>query len=153
MSTATKAVLADYLKRPYTRELLPNSDGTWFARIVELPGCMTEGSSRAEALDNLEDAMTAWLSTAIEDGEAIPEPANAASYSGKFMVRVPKSLHRDLARRANAEGVSLNALVTTSLAAVAGRPVGDVRSTTHVPPSAGTRRRAASMAARIRRGR
>ncbi|MEA2688209.1 MAG: hypothetical protein QOD51_816 [Candidatus Eremiobacteraeota bacterium] len=88
------------------------------------------GSTEAAALANLHDAMTAWVTAAIEIGDPIPEPAGVDQYSGKFMVRVPKSLHRDLARRADTEGVSLNALVTTSLAAALGG-----RSFGHVTPS------------------
>lgn len=125
MSTATEKAkaLADYLARPYSRELIPNSDGTWFARIVELPGCMTEGDTDAEAIANLRDAMEAWISDALESGDPIPEPSKVEDFSGKFVVRVPKSLHRDLVRRADAEGVSLNAFVTATLAeAVHGAP-------------------------------
>lgn len=115
-ATAQAKELADYLARPYTRELKPNSDGTWFATIVELPGCMTEGDAEGEALKNLSDAMEAWISSALEDGDPIPEPMNVEGYSGKFVVRVAKSLHRDLARRAGVEGVSLNQYVATILA-------------------------------------
>jgi predicted RNase H-like HicB family nuclease len=63
------------LDRPYTRELIPEEDGTWFARIVEFPGCMTTGDTEDEALANLRDAMEAWVTSALEDGDPIPEPA------------------------------------------------------------------------------
>ena len=117
-----KKELERILRRSYTHELVRDEDGSWFARILELPGCMTTGSTEAEALANLHDAMKAWVTAALDLGDAVPEPAGVDQYSGKFMVRVPKSLHRDLARRAEAEGVSLNAIVTTSLAAaMAGR--------------------------------
>jgi antitoxin HicB len=101
---------------PYTRELVPNSDGTWFARILEFPGCMTEGDTQAEAIDMLGDAMDAWISAKLEDNEPIPDPIASEEYSGKFVARVPKSLHRDLARRADLEGVSLNQHVVATLA-------------------------------------
>jgi antitoxin HicB len=104
--------------RPYTRELVRNEDGTWFARIVEFPGCMTEGDTREEALANLDDAMISWIEVKLEDREAIPEPLVVDKYSGKFLVRVTKSLHRDLARRADSEGVSLNQYVNTALARI-----------------------------------
>lgn len=104
------------IARPYTRELVPDEDGTWFARVLELPGCMTTGATETEAIENLRDAMEAWVADALEEGDPIPEPATVEGYSGKFVVRVAKSLHRDLARRADVEGVSLNAYVATSLA-------------------------------------
>lgn len=112
-----------YLALPYTMELRQNEDGTWFARIEELPGCITEGDTEVEALEMLRDAQRAWLSTALEDGAAVPEPQREEEYSGRFLVRAPKSLHRALKERAEREGVSLNLLVTTTLAkAVGERP-------------------------------
>jgi len=51
--------------------------------------------------------------------DALPEPRlspQRREYSGKFNVRVPKSLHAALAREAEAEGVSLNQLVVAKLA-------------------------------------
>jgi antitoxin HicB len=105
----------------YTREIVPNSDGTWFARIVEFPGCMTEGTTADDALANLQDAMASWIEVRLEDADSIPEPASIDAYSGKFVVRVPRGLHRDLARRADVDGVSLNQFVSVALA----RSVGD----------------------------
>jgi antitoxin HicB len=102
--------------QPYVRELVKNEDGTWFARVVEFPGCMTEGDTSEEALANLEEAMIGWVEVRLEDGDSIPSPVTVEDYSGKFMVRVAKSLHRDIARRADLEGVSLNAFVSTQLA-------------------------------------
>jgi predicted RNase H-like HicB family nuclease len=118
MRTAThiQEEIKEIVARPYTRELIRNSDGTWFARIVEFPGCMTEGATKEAALTELDDAMNAWLEAKLEDRDPIPEPLTAESFSGKFVVRIAKSLHRDLSRRADHEGVSLNQFVTTSLA-------------------------------------
>jgi antitoxin HicB len=101
---------------PYTLELRRNDDGTWFACVRELPGCMTEGDTQAEALEMLQDAMKAWLEVAVERGLRIPEPKPDPAYSGRFVVRVPKSLHRTLAERARIEGTSLNQLVVAALA-------------------------------------
>lgn len=105
---------------PYAREIIRNSDGTWFARIVELPGCMTEGGTPAEAFANLDDAMRSWIEVKLEDGDAIPEPFTTDSYSGKFLTRVPRSLHRELAQRADREGVSLNQFVLSTLSKAIG---------------------------------
>ena len=51
-----------------------NEDGTWFARIVEFPGCMTEGDTQAEALEMLDDAMKGWIQVQIAEKNPIPEP-------------------------------------------------------------------------------
>jgi antitoxin HicB len=72
--TVRRNKLSEYLSKPYTRELIRNEDGTWFARVMEFQGCMSEGKTEKEALKNLNDAMRGWLEVAIEDREAIPEP-------------------------------------------------------------------------------
>ena len=64
----------------------------------------------------LEEAKQDWLSAALEDGVEIPEPQSQEEYSGRFNLRIPKSLHRALAISAKREGVSLNQLVTAILA-------------------------------------
>ncbi|NKQ36236.1 MAG: toxin-antitoxin system HicB family antitoxin [Chloroflexi bacterium] len=51
----------------------------------------------------------------------VPEPGSGGSYSGKFIQRMPKSLHARIAARAKQEGVSMNSLVNTFLAESLGR--------------------------------
>jgi antitoxin HicB len=63
-----------YLSLPYSIELIPDEDGFWFAQIPLLPGCMTQGSSREEALEMLDEAKELWLETALDRGIPIPEP-------------------------------------------------------------------------------
>jgi antitoxin HicB len=113
--------LSDYLSLPYTIELVREDDTTWFASVVELPGCMTEGDSAGDAVAMIQDAMAGWIELALADGREIPEPRSADEYSGKFVVRVPKSLHRDLVAAAQREEVSLNQLIATELARAVGR--------------------------------
>ena len=48
-------------------------------------------------------------------GRATPEPFSKRRFSGRFVVRVPEALHRELAIRASGEGVSLNQLVNSKL--------------------------------------
>jgi predicted RNase H-like HicB family nuclease len=67
--------LAYYMALPYTIQLTPDVDGYWFAEIPLLDGCMTNGESQTDALAMIEDAKQAWLTTALELGMAIPEPA------------------------------------------------------------------------------
>lgn len=105
-----------YLALPYTIELVPDPDGGWFVAVKELPGCMSQGDTKEEALDMIQDAMTGWLQVALEDGIEIPEPRTLDEYSGRFVVRVPRSLHRELVNRAEQEGASLNQYVNVLLA-------------------------------------
>ena len=112
-----KKDLKYYISLKYTARIKRNSDGTYFAEVEELPGCMTEADTKEEVLDMLEDAKAAWIETALKRGVSIPEPSED-EFSGKFNVRVPKFLHRKLAYRAKNEGVSLNTLITTTLSSV-----------------------------------
>lgn len=105
-----------YLKLPYTFELLPEPEGGYFIRIKELPGCLSEGETPEEAFRNIEEAMRLWLEVAINEKHPIPEPRQEESYSGKFVVRLPKSLHRELVEQAGREDVSLNQLINVLLA-------------------------------------
>lgn len=107
-----------YLQLQYTIRLKKNSDGSYFAEIEELPGCMTEGDTEEEALVMIEDAKKAWLEAALARKVSIPEPTTD-EYSGKFNLRVPKSLHRQLAYKAKQENVSLNTFIITTLASAA----------------------------------
>lgn len=50
------------------------ADDAFIAEVPELPGCMTHGASRAEALAMAEDAIQGWLASAREFGDLVPEP-------------------------------------------------------------------------------
>lgn len=110
-----KKNLKYYLNLDYTIRLKQNQDGTYFAEIEELPGCMTEGDTKEEALDMIEDAKKAWLMVALKRKINIPEPEKD-EFSGKLNVRMPKFLHRKLSYKAKQEKVSLNTLISTTLA-------------------------------------
>ena len=113
-----------YLALPYTFELQYDREDAWFVRVKELPGCMSQGNTPEEAIEMIQEAMELWLEVALEDGLPIPEPRDLDDYSGKFVVRVPRSLHRELVERAEEEGVSLNQYVNVALARAVGRSGG-----------------------------
>jgi antitoxin HicB len=103
-----------YLGLEYPYVVVPD-EGSYFVRFPDLPGCMTQVEDPAEIGAMANEIRVLWLETTYDEGLDIPEPAPAA-YSGKFVLRLPKSLHRDLAESAEREGVSLNAYVTFLLA-------------------------------------
>ena len=113
-------MIREYVARPYSRILVPDSAGRYFAEILELPGCFSEGDTPDQAMDNLNEAMEAWIEAALDSGQAIPEPVATAGYSGRVLLRLPKSLHREAARRAEMDGVSLNQYLVAAIAARAG---------------------------------
>ena len=123
---ASAKALAHYLELPYQLDVKSERDGErtrWMATVEELPGCTSQGETADEALAGLRAAMEAWLTAAIAENREIPQPGQnggksraSHSYSGRFLVRMPKSLHEELAHAAEKEQVSLNRLVTDVLA-------------------------------------
>lgn len=119
----TTKTVDEYLMLPYTIEVIREDtagESGYVGRVLELPGCITQADTFAELAEMLEDAMYAWIETALEDGQTIPEPRVADDYSGKFVVRVPRSLHRQLTFAAERDGVSLNTFVNVALAHAVG---------------------------------
>src|SRR4051794_15194515 len=108
--------LDHYLALPYTTVLKRDGEGDFVARVDELPGCLADGRSAAEALSRLEEAKELWIEDALEANDTIPEPqSDEALPSGKWVQRVPRTLHKKLAETARKEGVSLNQLAMSVL--------------------------------------
>ena len=98
-----------YMNLRYKMEIVPDvEEGGYVALFSDLPGCITVGDTIEEAIENIIDAKKAWLEAALEAGTTIPEPDDLKEYSGQFKLRIPKSLHRQLAERSRKEGVSMN---------------------------------------------
>lgn len=101
----------EYLKLPYNYiiQQITDESGTYFyAKVLELDGCQTTGETFEEAYENIKEAMKGWVETKLEAGFEIPLPVGHESFSGKFIIRIPKSLHYRLTIEAEREGVSLN---------------------------------------------
>jgi predicted HicB family RNase H-like nuclease len=82
-----------------------------------LPGCTGVGDSFEEAISSGKKNMDLWLETARENGVSIPDPSQlyACEYSGKFGLRLPKYLHRNLSLLAEEHNTSLNQLCVSLL--------------------------------------
>lgn len=83
-------------------------DGGYIATIPELTGLSAFGVTKEESLRELEVAKKVYLEVFKEDGCPLPEPDTLNSFSGQIRLRLPKSLHASLSRKAKMEGVSLN---------------------------------------------
>lgn len=121
----TRRPLADYLAREYRFNVIAGdpAEGGYVIEFPDLPGCMTSIEALDELVPMANEIRELWIETVYEHGDEIPEPTYPETYSGKFNVRLPKSLHRLLARQAEADGVSLNQYVVALLAAgTASRP-------------------------------
>ncbi len=108
---------SEYAPMAYPITLYPSEEGGYVAEIEDLPGCLSQGETAEEAAAALEECKAAWIESALASGIEIPPPRTDAEYSGRFVLRMPRSLHRRLAWRARQDGVSLNTEVATLLAA------------------------------------
>lgn len=110
--------LKDYMKLPYTRLVQEMDDETghyFYGRILELDGCQTTAETLTELYSSLNEIMKSYLEIKLEHNLPISIPDSAEKYSGKFVVRLPKTLHQKLAIEAKKEGVSLNQLALYKL--------------------------------------
>ena len=110
----------EYTSLPYHLMLVRDGEDkgkAWTASVEELPGCTAHGKTSDEALSGIEAAIAKWIAVALEEGRDIPEPKSVASHSGRLLLRMPRTLHADLTRASEREGVSLNQFITDVLAA------------------------------------
>ncbi len=90
-------------------------DDEYVATVAEMPSLSWLDSDQAAALRGLVELVSTVVADMEAAGEPVPEPISERRFSGKFNVRVPESLHRELVRAAAEEGVSLNRLVSDRL--------------------------------------
>jgi antitoxin HicB len=108
----------------YPFEIRPLSDedgGGFLISFTDFSECISDGETVEEAIQNGMDALQETIAALESLNLPVPEPGSGGSYSGKFIQRVPKSIHARLAMRAKQEGVSMNSLVTSILAESLGR--------------------------------
>ena len=99
------------MELPYNYIVQPIKDESgeyFYAKVLELDGCQSTGDTFEEAYENLKEAMEGWIEAKLEGGFEVPLPVGYDDFSGKFIVRIPKSLHYKLSVEAEQEGVSLN---------------------------------------------
>ncbi len=112
MSTLT---LEQALQRQYRFEVIAEPEGGYVIRYPDLPGCMTQVEDLRDLGAIAEEIRELWIEAAFDLGQEVPAPTYPEEFSGKFNVRIPRSLHRDLVHLAADEGVSLNQLVVSLL--------------------------------------
>jgi antitoxin HicB len=111
----------EYMRLPYRMEIYDDG-GYWAAECPDLPG-FAAGHETWEGLQAaIEDAKQAYFEAAIESGRPVPEPsAPQEDVSGRILVRLSKSLHRQAIRAARRDGVSLNTFLVAAVAKELGR--------------------------------
>jgi predicted RNase H-like HicB family nuclease len=116
-----------YLKRPYTKILIENDDGTYSAEILEFSGCFADGNTPNDAMANLNNAAESWIEVCIDQGLDIPEPLDNQDFSGRIALRIPRSLHKQAIRFAKREGISLNQFLVSAIAEKLGAEAASAR--------------------------
>jgi antitoxin HicB len=97
----------------YKIEIIKDDDGDYIAKMPKL-GCIADGKTIDEAINELKEIAEDFLKLAEVDGKPIPVPEKYEEeihYSGKFTLRMPKSLHKMVAKQAEKEECSINQLI------------------------------------------
>ena len=114
--------MRDFSQYPFEIRPLSEEDGGGFLiSFTDFSECISDGETMAKAIENGMDALQETIAALESLNMPVPEPGSGGSYSGKFIQRVPKSIHARLVMRAKQEGVSMNSLVTSILAESLGR--------------------------------
>ena len=92
-----------------------DEESYWVTEIPDLPGCVADGDTPDAAVESLKEAKRLWIEARLENGHPVPEPTDTRGYSGRLLLRMPKSLHRKLAAQSRREGTSLNMYVVSLL--------------------------------------
>jgi len=114
--------MTQFIQYPFEiRPLSEEEGGGYLISFPDFSECISDGETPEEAIQNGLDALQETIYALESLNLPVPEPGSGGSYSGKFIQRVPKSIHARLAARAKQEGVSMNSLVNVMLAESLGR--------------------------------
>lgn len=91
------------------------NDNEYVGLCVEFPSLSWLSTSPEAALKGIRKLVAETVADMESNDEIVPEPIAYRQYSGKFMVRVPPDIHRNLAIRAAESGISLNRVVSSKL--------------------------------------
>ncbi|OGW26571.1 MAG: hypothetical protein A2X59_01380 [Nitrospirae bacterium GWC2_42_7] len=104
------------VKDKYTyRVTWSEEDGEFVGLCAEFPGLSWLAGTPEAALKGIRKVVNDVIEDMTKRREAIPEPIALRRYSGKFIVRVPSEVHRQLALQAAETGVSINRLASAKL--------------------------------------
>lgn len=90
-------------------------DQEYVGLCAEFPSLSWLSKSPESALKGIRKVVGEVIEDMKSNNEAVPAPLASKHYSGKFMIRVPPEVHRDLAIQAAEAGVSLNRLASSKL--------------------------------------
>lgn len=112
-----------------TREIDDGESG-WTATVPELPGCGATAPTQIEVLTLVRESIHLWIQSQEKSGRTVPGPI-VSEPSGKFTIRVPRWVHRQLKLLADVDGSSLNQYVSSVLTYWAGNRSIEQQPTAH----------------------
>jgi predicted RNase H-like HicB family nuclease len=111
MSVKVKIKITHYTYRVIWSE----DDGEFVGLCAEFPSLSYLAPTPEKAVRGILDVVADVVKDMKRSGEPVPEPLSCQHYSGKFVVRVPPEVHRELTVEAAEENISLNRLVNARL--------------------------------------
>jgi predicted HicB family RNase H-like nuclease len=88
---------------------IQDEDGDLYVgSFLEIPEAETYARTKEELDKRMQEVLELSIDVRRKNNEIIPEPINDDDFSGKFTLRLPKSLHKLLSIQAEKEGISLN---------------------------------------------
>ena len=90
-------------------------DDEYVGLCVEFPSLSWLSGTPEKALKGIRKLVDDVVSDMFNNSETVPEPIACKQYSGKFLLRIPPDIHRDLAIKAAESGISLNRLASAKL--------------------------------------
>jgi len=98
------------------RVMWSEEDEEFVGLCAEFPSLSWLDESQEEALKGITSVVGQCIEDLLSEGKDIPLALSSREYSGKFMVRIPPKVHRDLAIAAAESNISLNRLASAKLA-------------------------------------
>lgn len=105
------------------RVIWSKEDQEFVGLCAEFPSLSWLATNKESAIRGITKIVANTLKDLKQGGEPVPQPLSLQDFSGKFMVRVPPLIHKNLATEASEAGVSLNRLVNSKLASIANIPL------------------------------
>ena len=90
-------------------------DGEYVGLCAEFPSLSWLAGTQEAALAGIKDVVKQVIQDMQSTGEAVPEPLATRRYSGKFTVRIPPEVHRQLQIQAAESNISFNRLISAKL--------------------------------------
>lgn len=98
------------------RVMWSDEDEEFLGLCAEFTSLSWLAASPEEALQGIRSVVKECVDDLAGSGDDVPQAITTKKYSGKFMVRVPPEVHRQLAVKAAEAGISLNRVVSAKLA-------------------------------------